>query len=1815
MKKVYETVVVVTGDAKGGLKAIRLTREELENLKKGLESTTKANSNFRKSMNQTSAVSRTLKQALGAVTAVSMVKYLTSSADAMKNIDAKLRIVTNSTREYAIAQDELKRISLETFSNIDTTSRLYTRMQQSLKDISVTQRDLLTVTQATNQAFMVSGATAHEASAAIIQMTQALASGQLRGEEFRSVSEQATRILQVLQDELGKTRGELILMAHSGQLTSELVIDAMLNQSGVLKKEAAELPVTVERAIQNMDTHFKTFIQQLENTTNATGIVAKGIELIGENLDVLATFVASIVAVKMVGAIAKIVGSATAMVKSFGRAKTVSAGLTGAVGKLNKSLRLVGGAWGIALFAGIGFIEWMLSAQEEIDLFSDKYKQSMDEVKKATEDGLSVADIPVFRQSIASALNEIVNLQEQITRLNEERQQGQANRAAGPSGGVRAADRIVQANSQISDATRGLEAADEQMNQLRDNFEQSISTLKRLDENFGFVEEALARYTFAVNESGTAQGLWNTLLFTARSAADAMISTQESANSAIEEWSVSTIKQIETLEEQIATFGMSKEQVLIYRASLIDTTGATAEMKKAQEELLDKLKQKVKVLEDLNEEKEKEKKLEKEKLKRDRERQQQVEEILKDFERDVRTTQASLDPMNAALQEWGDKTVTALAALATGEATIFEVAEALKLYNQELEKNKDKIETQEKSFQAMVRALEQEIAINNANGDAKLALIATRELENKGIEATIERVQKLVALYKEEAKSAGAIGNFRGVFDSVLGNIGGSLSDTLSGIGTNLVDMFQQDPDGNSALGIAGFATAGIGAFLNAREAGLDAGGGILRAGQAVLAMIPGWGQAIAAVMEVVDQLAGGKLFGTAFEATGGSSFIGIDQTGGSGFTETDFARQRSFFRGTERRTDRSDLTAEAQAAVDELFATINSAVAEAAGLLGADIGDIITGQFEQEFDKDGNLVREFSTILGRTFEETFEQFSQRILAENLIGVIDSILPQVESTFTRRTRLELGDREGLGDIWIETEVTQMVGQATAIAERWRGNAETLLEGAQFLTAAAANFVNGTNIFETLEAATNFVEANANANENLTETYERVLQANSLWSQGLEQIGVDIGLTGEAFIQFAVDVAEAAGSVQNLGELLSGYFEGFYTEAELQASNIQSLYDTAITELSEIGLGDSLDAGSFRSAFEEALATLAPEDVVEWLEAGNALAAINAELEALAGKEQDYIDFINGFRAGIAELTGTDFQQAMAGLEQQNRLNIQRANELAVAAGRSGAATEDLAAIQQLYAAQAEALIARLRQQTINLIDQLYGDDLDAQIADLENNQVNSIANVGNAAQSMYEDQLRAVQNIATFMDSLLLNEQLSPLSRTEQLAEAMQQWEETLAAAQAGDVDAMNALPDLAQTLLGIARDVFASGTDYTEIFDQIFAGLGSVGVTLEQPGTQNQNVTVSVSSELQALYEQREARDQQLYAQQRLELATQLAAHLNDLATALNQPLFELAEELGLSMNALVTDLGVNLEDVTATTATQLATISNMLGVNLSELANQVGFSLGELTDEFSVVNDALEQQIALLPTATAANLQPFLNAIEQATNEADANAAIAAMEEAIQALPAEERNLLAPFFENIEYQSEFQQQIAIMEAQEQAGIDSVDLLNRILTSSTTQQSDVSAVETNTQTIATQATIQSGRLASIDSGIQGVISAIGSLGATGGNTNSGPQPPQFFKGVRKIQKDQVAKIHKGETVLPADLVRRLDDFGLPIATTGPDQATVTAMKDAIVILTGHQREMKHHLDKLTRAIVDSNKQSAAMIANSLTTNRRTNHR
>ncbi|MPS34463.1 MAG: hypothetical protein E2593_04050 [Stenotrophomonas sp.] len=227
------------------------------------------------------------KVAIASYGIVQVASGLSAMADGYANITSRLKLATASQREHAVAQAEVYAISQRTSTELDSTATLYARLAQSTAEYGISQQRQLALTQAINQTFAVSGASAVAASNTITQFSQALAGGTLRAEEFNSVVENAPRLAKALADGMGIGMGELRKQVNDGKVSVEAMVAALESQAGVIEAEFNQLPLTVERAMVQLRNAVTQTVGELSQDLGASSALANGIAFIADNMGLI----------------------------------------------------------------------------------------------------------------------------------------------------------------------------------------------------------------------------------------------------------------------------------------------------------------------------------------------------------------------------------------------------------------------------------------------------------------------------------------------------------------------------------------------------------------------------------------------------------------------------------------------------------------------------------------------------------------------------------------------------------------------------------------------------------------------------------------------------------------------------------------------------------------------------------------------------------------------------------------------------------------------------------------------------------------------------------------------------------------------------------------------------------------------------------------------------------------------------------------------------------------------------------------------------------------------------------------------------------------------------------------------------------------------------------------------------------------------------------------------------------------------------------------------------------------------------------------
>ncbi|MBL8355532.1 MAG: tape measure protein [Delftia acidovorans] len=320
-----------------------------------------------RSLDATATAARAFTTAMAVAGVGFGANELIAMVDGYTKFTAQLKLATKGASDYGVAMVSVKRIATDAQQGLGEVGTLYARIANGTAELGLNQRKLADITETVSLALKVSGATASESSSAMLQLSQAFASGVLRGEEFNSVNEAAPRLMKALADGINVPVGALRKMAEEGKLTSAVLSEALPKALGQLREEAKEVQ-TIGGAFTVLKNNIMEMVGAQSNASGTTKAFASGINALANNLDLLAAaggavavvlgarFAASITAsgVAFAASAAQAVRYQAALASMAGVSTTAAAGLVtvGAAARgASAAMTLLGGPVGAVLTA------------------------------------------------------------------------------------------------------------------------------------------------------------------------------------------------------------------------------------------------------------------------------------------------------------------------------------------------------------------------------------------------------------------------------------------------------------------------------------------------------------------------------------------------------------------------------------------------------------------------------------------------------------------------------------------------------------------------------------------------------------------------------------------------------------------------------------------------------------------------------------------------------------------------------------------------------------------------------------------------------------------------------------------------------------------------------------------------------------------------------------------------------------------------------------------------------------------------------------------------------------------------------------------------------------------------------------------------------------------------------------------------------------------------------------------------------------------------------------------------------------------------
>ena len=232
-------------------RALDLANAEMQEIYNGIHRNTQEQQEFNNTVRQgTNAVDSMADKITGMVSAyvgIQSVGKLVDLSDEYTQTTARLNMINDGLQSTADLQDKIFASAQNSRAAYLQTADVVAKLALRAGSVWESNEETIAFAETLNKAFVVAGASQEEMNSASLQLTQALGSGVLRGEELNAVFEAAPNIIQTIADYLGVGIGEIREMASEGQITADVVKNALLGSAEEIDAQFQSMPMTWEQ--------------------------------------------------------------------------------------------------------------------------------------------------------------------------------------------------------------------------------------------------------------------------------------------------------------------------------------------------------------------------------------------------------------------------------------------------------------------------------------------------------------------------------------------------------------------------------------------------------------------------------------------------------------------------------------------------------------------------------------------------------------------------------------------------------------------------------------------------------------------------------------------------------------------------------------------------------------------------------------------------------------------------------------------------------------------------------------------------------------------------------------------------------------------------------------------------------------------------------------------------------------------------------------------------------------------------------------------------------------------------------------------------------------------------------------------------------------------------------------------------------------------------------------------------------------------------------------------------------------------------------
>ncbi|HBF4438032.1 TPA: tape measure protein [Clostridioides difficile] len=244
----------------GSIQASQQSLNNIESILTRIEQKIKGNTNEQENFNNKirqgseagSLLVSKLKSLAGIYIGIRGIESITKAADTIASTKARLNLMNDGLQTTDQLNKMIYLSAQSARASYADTAAQVSKLGILAGEAFGSSAEVVKFAELMNKSFVIGGTSASEASAAMYQLTQAMAAGKLQGDEFRSIMENAPLLAEKIAQSMGKGKEALKDLSRTGAITADVVRNALFKASAEIEKKFASMPITFSQALTMM---------------------------------------------------------------------------------------------------------------------------------------------------------------------------------------------------------------------------------------------------------------------------------------------------------------------------------------------------------------------------------------------------------------------------------------------------------------------------------------------------------------------------------------------------------------------------------------------------------------------------------------------------------------------------------------------------------------------------------------------------------------------------------------------------------------------------------------------------------------------------------------------------------------------------------------------------------------------------------------------------------------------------------------------------------------------------------------------------------------------------------------------------------------------------------------------------------------------------------------------------------------------------------------------------------------------------------------------------------------------------------------------------------------------------------------------------------------------------------------------------------------------------------------------------------------------------------------------------------------------------